>query len=97
MRETRLPPVEPSRPTSETMRLGKQIYDRDIRAKVEADHHGRIVAIDVDSGEWAIADSVLEAADALRERRHNDIDVWVERVGYPALRSFGGSSFRIAR
>ncbi len=100
MRDANLPaPAQPSRPTAptlpleETARLGDEIYERDIRRQVEDDHHGEIVAIDVDSGDFAIADAALAAADALRERRPAP-DVWVVRVGYPTLRTFGGSSLR---
>ena len=39
------------RPKEETARLGDEIYERDIRRQVEAEHHGDIVAIDVDSGQ----------------------------------------------
>ena len=42
--------AHPRRPREETARLGKEIYERDIRRQVEAGHHGEIVAIDVDSG-----------------------------------------------
>lgn len=57
----------PKRLASEaTARLGDEIYERDIRPQVEASHHGEIVAIDVDSGSWAAADSVLKAAELLR-------------------------------
>ena len=45
----------PSRPKDETTRLGKEIYERDIRPQVEADHYGDVVAIDVDSGNWPSA------------------------------------------
>ena len=86
----------PTRRTAEeTGRLGDEIYERDIRSKVEATHHGKIVAIDVDSGDYAIADTALAAADALREQRPA-LDVWAVRVGYPTLRTFGGSSLRRA-
>lgn len=44
------------RPSEEMARLGKQIYERDIRPHVEADHPGEIVAIDVDSGDYAVGD-----------------------------------------
>ena len=44
--------VRPRRPREETARLGKEIYERDIRGQVEADHHGEVVAIDVDSRSW---------------------------------------------
>ena len=43
-------PAAPTRPKEEVARLGKDIYERDIRSKVEDAHHGEIVAIDVDSG-----------------------------------------------
>ena len=45
-------------PAEETARPGNEIYERDIRQRVESTHHGEIVAVDVDSGSWAIADSV---------------------------------------
>ncbi len=85
----------PTRPKAEIARLGQEIYERDIRRKVEAGHHGEVVAIDVDSGDYAVADTGLAAADALRERRPAP-DVWVVRVGYPTLRTFGGSTPRRA-
>ena len=36
-----------------------------MRRQVESDHHGEIVAIDADSGEWATADSVINARERL--------------------------------
>ena len=57
------------RPREETARLGKELYERDIRSQVEADHHGEIVAIDVDSGSWAVANGEIAAVDHLREMR----------------------------
>ncbi len=83
--------IEPTLLLEETARLGDEIYERDIRPQVEADHYGEVVAIDLESGDYAIADTALCAADALRERRPAP-DVWVVRIGYPALRTFGGSS-----
>ncbi|MCY4448092.1 MAG: hypothetical protein OXE02_04520 [Chloroflexi bacterium] len=92
MRDSDIPattPVAPTLPLEETARLGDEIYERDIRLQVEADHHGEVVAIDVGSGDYAIADTALAAADALRERRPAP-DVWAVRVGHRALVSFGG-------
>ncbi len=79
------------RTAEETGRLGEEIYERDIRHLVEAEHHGKFVAIDVDSGDYAIADSVLAAAERLRAQCP-DADGWLVRVGHPTLRTFGGSS-----
>ncbi len=85
----------PTRPTAEIARLGQEIYLRDIRSKVETAHQGRVVAIDVDTGDWAMDDDALAAADALRERRPAP-DIWVVKVGHPTLRTFGGGSRRRA-
>ncbi len=86
-----LRPTAPTRPKEETARLGKEIYERDIRRKVEADHFGEAIAIDVDSGDYAIADTASAAAKRLREQRP-DAGVWLMRVGYWTLRHFEGSS-----
>ena len=86
--------AHPRRPREETARLGKDIYERDIRRQIEADHVGEVVSIDVDTGSWAIADDLLAAADRLRAQRPDAINVWSERVGYRALASLGGGSMR---
>lgn len=82
-------PSRSRRPRDETHRLGDEIYERGIRAQVEGAHRGQIVAIDVDSEDWAIADSARVAAQRLRARQPDAEDVWLVRVGYRALRSFG--------
>ncbi len=87
-------PTAPTRPRDEIARFGKEIYERDIRHRVEADHIGEVVSIDVDTGEWAIGAEVLEAVDRLRAQRPDAINVWSERAGYRALASIGGGSLR---
>ena len=87
--------ARPRRLPEETARLGDEIYERDIRPRVEESHHGRMVAVDVDSGDYAIDDTALAAAERLRERRPN-ADTWCLRVGYGVLRHFGGRSLRRA-
>lgn len=84
------------RPAKETARLGDAIYERDIRPRIETDHLGEYVAIDVDSGSWAVADSILGAAERLREQSPDANDVWSVRVGYRALHHFGGRPLRRA-
>ena len=86
--------VRPRRPREETARLGKEIYERDIRRQVEADHHGEVVAIDVDSRSWAVAAGEIAAVDRLRAMHPSAVNVLCERVGYRALRSFGAGSLR---
>ena len=69
------------RPREETARLGSVIYERDIRCQVEADHHGMVKAIDVDSGSYAIGSTASDTAKRLRER-FPDAAVWLMRIGY---------------
>ena len=76
--------------------MGKDIYERNIRAQVEPGRHGAIVAIDVDSGVWALADGEIAAVDRLREMSPGAVNVLCERVGYRALRSFGAGTLRRA-
>lgn len=84
----------PTRSSEEIARLGDEIYERDIRPQVEADHHGEYVAIDIDSGSWAISNDLRTAAKRLRAEYPNAIDVWLLRVGYRALHHYGGRPWR---
>ena len=100
--ETGLPTQEamdrrlPTRLKEEVARLGNEIYERDIRKQVEADHDGEIVSIDVDNGKWAIGDSELVATDRLREQCPAAANVWLLKVGYRTIASIGGGSLRRA-
>lgn len=81
----------------ETARRGGEIYERDIKPNLAEDQHGRCLAIDVDSGDWAIADEVLDAAADLRARRPEACDVWLMRVGHRGLFSFAGRGLQPPR
>lgn len=80
----------PTLSREETVRLGREIYQRDIRAQVEADHFGEVVAIDLDTGIWAMGHDLVEAVDGLREQSPDAVNVWCERVGFRAVHTFGG-------
>ena len=84
--------TRPRMPRKEVIRLGKEIYKRDILPQVEDDHFGEYVAIDVETGDWEISETEMDAVDRLRERLPNAINVMCERVGFRAPVSFGGSS-----
>ena len=89
-------PSRARRPREETTRLGREIYERDIKAQVESGHHGEYVAIDVESGSWAMSDDALSAANGLRVQRPEALDVFLLRVGHRALHHFGGRPWRRA-
>ncbi len=72
----------------EVSRRGKEIYERSIRREVEPEHDGRFVAVDVESGEYALADDELEAFDRAREKAPEGV-LFLIRVGYPAAHRIG--------
>jgi hypothetical protein len=53
----------PTRPprhfAEETARRGDAIYERKIRSHVEKTHRGKVVAIEVESGAYRVADKAL--------------------------------------
>ena len=93
MRETGTP-ARQRRPREEAVRLGKEIYQRDIFPLVETHHFGEYVAIDVETGDWAVAHTTRFAVESLRKQRPEAVDILCQRVGYKALRSFGAGSLR---
>ena len=78
------------RSKEETARLGKEIYERDIKHLVKDDHDGEFVSIELDSRTWTIGDDLMTAADRLWEKCPDAVDVWTLRVGYIAVDSIGG-------
>ena len=90
-----MPALGQPAPSEEIARLGDEIYERDVRKQVVADHDGEYVAIDVESGKWAVADEVARRCrERLREKQPEAIDVWLLRVGYRAVGSLGGGAPR---
>lgn len=79
-------------PTEDIARLGDEIYERDIRREVEADHHGEVLAIDINSRCWALGDTVTAARDRLRAERPDAVNVLFQRVGSRAIDRFGRGS-----
>ena len=84
---------QPRYSKEEAARRGDEIYERDIRSQVEPDHNGKIVAIDIETGDWEIdADEV--AASKRLEARNPDAQIWVVRVGSRYVRRFGAGRVR---
>ncbi len=80
----------------EIARRGEEIYDRSVRQKIEENADGKIVVIDVETGDYEVGDTTLQGADRLLAVRP-DAALYSLRVGYDAVYSFGGSSLRRAK
>ncbi|MBW3622851.1 MAG: hypothetical protein KY468_05510 [Armatimonadetes bacterium] len=86
---------KPSNYTREEFaRLGDEIYERHVRPQVENGNHGKIVAIDVDSGAYALGEDVREASRQLRAL-NPDASVWLVRVGQGYIHRIGSQHHQI--
>jgi hypothetical protein len=63
---------------------GNALYESQIRSQVEAGNHGKIVAIDIESGDFEVDEDTLVASDRLLER-HPDAQTWFIRIGHRAV------------
>jgi hypothetical protein len=70
---------------------GTQIYNQRLRSTLETpDNQGRLVAVEVVSGDYELADGPDYLPALLRLRgRHEDAQVYILRIGYPAAFSRG--------
>ncbi len=81
----------------EMARRGDELYDQRVRPHVneEADREN-FVAIDVETGDWALGADELEAADRLEEHRP-EAQIWFRRVGSRYAVHFSGRSLEGAQ
>jgi hypothetical protein len=78
----------------EIARLGKELYDRYIRDRVEvAENIGKIVSINIETGEYEVGDELVETS--LRSHsKHPNALLWAERIGFDAVYAVGGTIIR---
>ena len=81
---------QPRYSKEEFARRGQTIYEQRVRPQVEEGNSGRIVAIDIETGEFEVADDPLAASDQLFTRCP-DAQPWLIRIGHRALHRFGHS------
>lgn len=80
-------------PKEELAQRGQQLYESGIRQQVEAGNEGKIVAIDIETGDFEVDETVIGATERLFERRP-DAQPWGIRIGYPAVYHFGSRSLK---
>ena len=74
----------------EFARRGQALYEQRVRPQVEEGNSGRIVAIDIETGEFEVADDPLAASDQLFARCP-DAQPWLVRIGHQTVHRFGRS------
>lgn len=81
-----------SRPTNDDIvERGQALYERDVRARVEPQHNGQFLAIDIETGAYAIGPTAIEAIRDIKRQRPNAM-LYILRVGHPAAYRLGGKS-----
>jgi hypothetical protein len=79
---------QPRYSMEEHARRGGEMYEKKVRAAVEPGNDGKIVAIDVDSGAFEVAETILEACDRLLGACP-DAQIWCVRIGRGSVHRFG--------
>ena len=62
-------------------RRGNEIYERQVRPQVEEGNKGKIVAIDIETGAFEVADNTIAASLRLFAH-HPDAQTWFVRIGH---------------
>jgi hypothetical protein len=75
---------------------GQALYEAGIQQQVEAGNEGKIVAIDIETGDFEVDETVIAATDRLFER-HPDAQPWGIRIGHRAVYHFGSRSLKKAQ
>jgi hypothetical protein len=84
---------QPRHSKEEFAQRGDEIYESQVRPQVEASNHGKIVAIDLETGDFEVDASEIVACAHL-EALHPDAQVWIVRIGSRHARRFGGRTKR---
>lgn len=84
---------QPRYSKEEFARRGDEIYESQVRSQVEEGNYGRVMAIDIETGAFEIADTPISATDRLYQRYPN-AQPWVIRIGHRAVYRFGSRSLK---
>ena len=84
---------QPRYSKEEFAQRGDRWYETEIRQKVEAGNHGKIVAIDIETGAFEVADDIVTASEHLLAK-YPDAQTWFIRIGHRAVYHFGARSLR---
>lgn len=69
---------QPRLSKEEHARLGTAIYEQRVRPQVEADNQGKIVAIDVETGAFEVAEDTLTASEWLLTHYPEEIEAIID-------------------
>jgi hypothetical protein len=80
-------------PKDEFARRGDEAYARYVEPNLTAVDKGKFAAVDIETGEYELGTSILDACDKLNARLPES-QIWTVRVGSRYLARFGGRERR---
>jgi hypothetical protein len=84
---------QPRYSKEEFAQRGNALYETAVRAQVEEGNHGKMVAIDIETGAFEVAEAPRIAVDRLYDR-YPDAQPWVIRIGHRSVFRIGSQSLR---
>ena len=77
-----MPSTSGRRPAAEVVRLGTEIYERDIRPTLQPEDDHKFIAVDIATGDHEIDGDDYTAVMRLRSRRPT-AEIYLGRIGEP--------------
>ncbi len=87
-----MPSVKPRYSKDEVGNRGEEIYEK-IKSQVDTGNQGKVLAIDIETGEFEVDDDPMVAVDRLFARLP-DPQVYSMRIGGGGVYRFGGQALR---
>lgn len=84
---------QPRYSKEEFAQRGTELYEAQIRTQVEEGNYGKVVAIDIETGAFEVAETPIAATDLLYVR-YPDAQPWVIRIGHRSVYRFGSRSLK---
>ncbi|MFM6323323.1 MAG: hypothetical protein ACKPH1_06935 [Microcystis panniformis] len=84
---------QPRYSKKEFAQRGNELYESQVRSQVEEGNYGKIVAIDIETGAFEVADDLVTASKQL-SARVPDAQTWFIRIRHLAVDHFGTRSLR---
>ncbi len=84
---------QPRYSKEEFARRGTEIYERQVRPRVEEGNEGKIVAIDIETAAFEVAEDILTASERLLARCPQ-AQTWFVRIGHRAVHRLPARSVR---
>jgi hypothetical protein len=82
-----------SQASNDLVEKARRVYDERLKAKLEAEHFGEVIAVEPDSGEYVLGKDLMAVSKACREKFAGKL-TYTFRVGGGGAVKIGGASLK---